>query len=106
MPTSAITASSSGDNTVVAAQAGYAIRVLGYVLTFSAAVNAKWKSGSSTDLTGLLYGIGTGPLPVVVPECGKVQRGWFQTAAGQALVLNLSGGVAVGGHVIYETTGQ
>lgn len=106
MPSAPITASAGGDNTVVAAVAGYSIRVLAFVLTFSAAVNAKFKSGASTDLTGLLYGIGTGPPPITAEVPGEVARGLFQTQKGEALVLNLSGAVAVGGFVVYETASQ
>jgi hypothetical protein len=104
-----ISASASGDNTVVAAVPGYAIRVVGYVLTFSAAVNARWMSdvgGGAVALSGLLYGVGTGPPPVAAPEMAFAARGWFQTAPGKALNLNLSGAVAVGGHVLYELAGQ
>lgn len=107
--TTVITASSSGDNTVVSGVAGFAIRVIGYVLTFSAAVNAQWYSdtgGSKVALSGLLYGVGTSPPPAVAPEALPGARGWFQTASGKALNLNLSGAVAVGGHVIYELVSQ
>src|SRR5215471_1579119 len=104
-----ITASASGDNTVVTAVAGYAIRVIGYCLTFSAAVNARWMSdvgGGAVALSGLLYGVGTGPPAVSASDVGVNGRGWFQTAAGKALNLNLSGAVAVGGHVLYELVSQ
>jgi len=100
-----ITASASGDNTIVAAVPNFAIRVIGYCLTFSAAVNAKWMSdvgGGAVALSGLLYGVGAAPIPVNLPDVGTNARGWFQTAAGKALNLNLSGAVAVGGHVVYE----
>jgi hypothetical protein len=78
--TAPIAASSSGDNPVVAAVAGRSVRVLGYILSFSAAVNVKWRSGG-TDLSGLLYA----PTPataLTVPAPRRGARGWFQTAAG------------------------
>ena len=81
---------------------GYSIRVIGFALSFSAAVNAKWKSGASTDLTGLLYGVGAGPPPVIADAPADLARGQFQTNKGDALILNLSGAVAVGGVVVYE----
>jgi hypothetical protein len=92
----AIAASSSGDNTVVAAVTSKKIRVLRWDLAANGNVNAKWKSGASTDKTGLYYltqyaGVGGSYCPV----------GLFETAAGEALVLNLSGAVAVGGVLTY-----
>lgn len=87
---------SSGANEIVAAVTGKRIRVLSYVLSASAAVNAKWQSGS-TDKTGLLYFAAAG-YGAVAPFN---EQGWFETAAGEALNLNLSGAVTVGGHVSY-----
>src|SRR5262245_14138300 len=107
--TAPITASASGDNTIVSAQPGYAIRVIGYVLTFSGAVNAQWFSdlgGGAVALSGLLYGLGTAPPPLVALEPGPNARGWFQTGAGKALNLKLSAATAVGGHLLYELLSQ
>lgn len=91
-----IAVASSGDNTVVAAVAGKKILVLAYNYMANGNVNAKWKSGASTDLTGLAY---------MQANTGKVApfgaTGWCITAAGQALVLNLSAATAVGGEVVY-----
>jgi hypothetical protein len=92
-----ISESSSGDNEVVAAVTGpdKKIRVLSYVLMTNAAVNAKWRS-ASTDKSGLLYcGANGGAVAPFSPV------GHFETVAGEALNLNLSGAVAVGGHVTY-----
>lgn len=106
MATAAIAASSSGDNTVVSAVSGKRIRVTGGVLSFSASVNAKWKSGASTDLTGLYYGAANTVVTFDYgPEGWGGMRGHFETAAGENLVLNLSGATAVGGHVVYEIVG-
>lgn len=94
----AIAAATSGNNTLVAAVTGKKIRVLAYKLTGSGAVNAKFQSGAGgTDLTGLEYiaaaggGVFAGFNPV----------GHFETAAGVLLNINLSGSVAVGGHLTY-----
>lgn len=98
-----ISASSNGNNTVVAAVTGKRIRVLGYVLSFSGTVNAKWNDGVN-DLSGLLYGLAGGSVvaPAVPPVVGA-QPGWLTTSAqGAALILVLSAGVAVGGHVLYD----
>lgn len=92
----AISASSSGDNTVVAAVTSKKIRVLRWSLSANGAVNAKWKSATAGDITGLRYlqqyGGGGGTL---------CEIGHFETTAGEALVLNLSAAVAVGGDLTY-----
>lgn len=93
-----IAASSSGDNTLVAAVTGKKIRVIAYNLMANGAVNAKFQSGASgTDLTGLKYcgAAGDGVCANYNPV------GWFETAAGSLLNLNLSGAVAVGGELVY-----
>ena len=91
-----IACSSSGDNTIVYAVTSKKIRVLAYVITASAAVNAKWKSLSTGDKSGLLYMAANGG--AAPPFC---PTGHFETAAGEALALNLSSAVAVGGHLTY-----
>lgn len=92
-----ISCSSSGDNEIVAAVTSKKIRVLQYLITASAAVNAKWQSSTAGDKTGLLYmaSAGQGAAPGFSPV------GQFETASGEALQLNLSGAVAVGGWVVY-----
>lgn len=92
----AVSASSSGDNTLLAAITGKKIRVVGGVLMAAGAVNAKFKSGASTDLTGLLRfdAAGSG---VALPE---MMAGLAETAAGEALVLNLSAATAVSGMLV------
>ena len=107
MPSVAISTSTTGDNTIVAAVPGSAIRVIGYVLTAANAVNVKWMSdvgGGAVSLSGLLQfsftTSGSVP-PIVAPKSLPGGRGWFQTAAGKALNLNLSGAVQVGGHRSY-----
>lgn len=91
-----ITASSSGLNEIVAAVAGKQIRVLAYNYISSGTVNAAWRTGATTVIGGLGYWVAnTGK---VAPFCPV---GWFETAVGEALNLNLSGAVAVGGEVTY-----
>lgn len=103
MATAAIAASASGDTELVAAVAGKRIRVISGVLSFGGTVNAKFNSGGSTDLTGLYYGIlGTAVPFDYGPEGMGGMRGHFETAPGEALNINLSGAVAVGGHLVYE----
>lgn len=93
----AISASSSGNNTLVAAVASKKIRVLALWLTSNGAVNVKFQSGASgTDLTGLGYeAANTG---IVLPFSPV---GWFETASNTLLNANLSGAVAVGGSLVY-----
>jgi hypothetical protein len=60
-------------------------------------VNAKFQSGASgTDKTGLTY---------MIANSGIVRpfnpAGWFETAAGALLNLNLSAAIAVGGCLAY-----
>lgn len=92
-----ITASSANNNEIVAAVSGHHIRVLSYNYVVNAAVNAAWRSGATTVIGGLGYwgSQGTGK---VAPHN---KHGWFQTAAGEALNLHLSGAVAVGGECTY-----
>ncbi len=94
----AISAASSGNNTLVTAVTGKKIRVLAFSLMASGAVNAKFQSGTGgTDLTGLKYfaAAGAGISQPFNPV------GWFETASATLLNLNLSGAVAVGGELVY-----
>lgn len=91
----AISASDSGDNVIVAAVAGKRIRVLRWGLTAKGEVDAKWRSGSA-DVTG------ERPLTKYASAGGAYcPVGVFETAPGQALNLNLSAAVAVGGELTY-----
>lgn len=94
-----LSASSSGDNDIISAVASKRIVVRALLLTVNAAVNAKWRTSTgSVDITGLAYMDAKGGY--VLPYNGS---GWFQTAAGDKLQLNLSGAVAVGGMLVYGT---
>jgi|SRR5882762_316219 len=93
-----ITASSSGATTIVALVAAKKIRVLAWDLKVNAAVNFKWQSHvTPTDLTGLYYNSGQGD--GVARAFSPV--GYFETIAGEALDINLSGAAAVGGVLTY-----
>jgi hypothetical protein len=100
-----IAASASGDNAIVAAVAGKKIRVKAWsVSNLTAAAQAvKWRSGT-TDLTGL-WGIGAAIGVIAAQDLpGGPSQGtdfYFETAAGQALNLNLAAAIAVGGVVQY-----
>jgi len=90
-----IAASSSGSNAIVALVSGKKIRVIRWNASSNGSVNMKWQS-SATDITGLFYttqfaSAGGAYCPV----------GIFETASGEALNLNLSAAVAVGGVLTY-----
>lgn len=90
-----ISASSSGTNTLVSGTAGKRIVVLAYTLIANGTVNVKFQS-DSTDLSGLLYliaNVGASPAQGIY--------GQLATLKGGDLNLNLSGNVAVGGHLTY-----
>lgn len=92
-----IAVSSSGDNTLVAAVTSKKIRVLALWLTSNGSVNIKFESGAAgTDLTGLAYlVVNTGFVLPYNPV------GWFESASGVLLNVNLSAAVAVGGSLVY-----
>jgi hypothetical protein len=93
-----IAASSSGNNTLVAAVASKKLRVLAYNFMGAGAVNAKFQDGASgTDLTGLKY-INSAGQGICAPFNPV---GWFETTANTLLNLYLSGAVAVGGELVY-----
>ncbi|SDC06225.1 hypothetical protein SAMN05216337_1001158 [Bradyrhizobium brasilense] len=92
-----ISASASGANTVIASVSGKKIRVLEWNVLPHDAVNIKWQSHTAGDITGLLElaAKGNGIARPFNPV------GYFETTAGEALDLNLSSAVAVGGSLVY-----
>jgi hypothetical protein len=93
----AIAASSSGNNTLIAAVTSKKIRVLAVAFMANGTVNAKFQSGAGgTDLSGLFYMVAnTGAALPYNPA------GWFETASNTLLNLNLSAAIAVGGCITY-----
>lgn len=91
----AFTASTSGDNSVVAAVTSKKIRVLQWRLSSNGTVNVKWRS-STTDISGLTYLI-----QYAQAASGFSPIGRFETASGQALNINLSDNVSVSGEIAY-----
>jgi len=93
-----LSATSSGDSTVVSAVLGYTINVCSYVFVAAGDVSVKWRS-NTTDLSGAMPLIANGGIsaPVSSPGLGPL----FKTAAGQALNINLSSAVLVAGHIGY-----
>lgn len=100
--TAVIAASSSGDNSIVAAVAGKKIRVKAWSVSnlTAAAQSIKWRSGT-TDITGV-WGIGAVIGTIESRDFAPNPEFYFETAVGQALNLNLAAAIAVGGSVAYS----
>ena len=93
-----IAAAGSGDNTLVAAVTGKKIRVLALWLTMTGtAVTIRFESGAGgTALSGQATPLqGTS---IILP---LNELGWFETAAGSLLNLELGGAQAVAGCLVY-----
>jgi hypothetical protein len=104
MLSSPISAAASGPNTIVPAQTGRRIRVLGFLLSGAGAVNVTWQDGAANNLSGLLTIAGAGgtiTAPIAPPLVGS-ELYWMIGATSQALVLNLSAAVGVGGMVVWD----
>lgn len=93
-----ISVTAAGDNTVVAAVAGRKIRVLGVFLVASGGANTvRFESGAGgTALTGAMDLASDGQFAP-----GYNPLGWFETAAGALLNLELSAGTLVAGALTY-----
>ena len=89
-----ISAAAAGANAVWTPAAGKKFRLMGFHLSFSGTANAKWQDGA-TDITGLYYGVANTAINGGLPEA----NGYLSAAADNALNLNLSAAVAVGGLV-------
>ena len=92
-----IAASSSGDNTLVAAVVSKKIRVLSYTLVAAGAVVCRFEDGAGgTAKSGQMALAANGVLTVPFSPVGH-----FETTANTLLNLELSGAVSVAGHVCY-----
>lgn len=93
----AVISGASTNNTIVTAVAGKRIRVVCFALICASAVNVKFQSATSTDLTGAMpFGANGGIAPPFNP-CGH-----FETNVAELLNLNLSSGVQVSGWLDYQ----
>jgi hypothetical protein len=95
--TSAIATSSNGNTTIVAASGTKRVRVKRVSLMAAGNVSVKF-SDSHGDLTGQ-YPLVASTGFVMGPDDDEW---WFQTTAGDPLIINLSAAVAVGGVVGWE----
>lgn len=103
MPFAKIDTATSGDNTIVAAIPNREIRVINYTTIASGDVAIRWKSGASTALSGAMaLAANGGAAPSGTGQSPSGHIGLFETAPGEALVLNLSAAVQVSGHLAYQ----
>jgi hypothetical protein len=94
----AIAAALSGDNTIVGAVTGKRLRVLAVCLVAGGATTVRFESGSSgMALTGQMSLSANGGFVLPLNEAG-----WFETAVGALLNLELGGAVAVAGCLVYQ----
>lgn len=93
-----IDAATSGDNTLVDAVTGKRIVVTSLLLVGSGAVTARFESGAGgTALTGQMTMAAGSVIALPMSEAG-----YFQTAAGSLLNLELSGATTVDGFLTYR----
>lgn len=95
-----ISVSASGDSQIVALTAAKKVKVLSVALVASGTVSIKWRS-NTTDISGALPLVANSGF--ILPASSPGQGHYFETAAGEALNINLSGAVAVNGHISYYT---
>ena len=93
-----ISVNQAGDNQIIAAVTNQSIKVLSVALVAGGTVNLKWRS-ATTDLSGAIPLIANSGF--VLPASSPGQGNYLQTASGEALNINLSGGVQVSGHISY-----
>jgi hypothetical protein len=91
-----IDTASSGDNTIVAADATKKIKVVSYSIVVSAAVSVRWKSGATSKSGAMAFAANGG-----IALAGNVNAPLFETAVNNALVLNLGSANQASGHVAY-----
>ena len=93
---SPVTASNTGATTIVTGVNGRKLRVMAANVIASNVVNVKWQTQSGADLTGLAYLTSNGGYILPYNPIG-----WFETVISDALIINLSGSIPVGGHITY-----
>lgn len=92
-----VSASSSGDNTIVAGTAAQTVRVFKLVLVAASAVSVTIKDGAGSSLTGAIPLVANGSLVIDAPD-GEPE---FITSSGNGFIVNLSSAVTVTGWVQY-----
>lgn len=98
----AVSAASSGNNTVVAAVSGEKIKVLSVILIVSGDVDVRLESDADgTALTGVMSLASDGNGFVLPPA--PIGLHWVETVAGELLNLELSDAIQVSGCITYYT---
>lgn len=93
-----ISASSSGNNTLVTAVTGKKIRVLSAFFIAAGAVDVRFESAAGgTALTGVMSFPANGGISLPHNPAG-----WFETIASQLLNMELGGAVQVSGGFTYQ----
>jgi len=96
----AISAASSGDNTLVAALASNKTKVVGLFLVAAGDVNVRLEDGAGgTALTGVISL--TANNGFVLPLAAHPDLHWFETSVNTLLNLELSAAVQVSGALVY-----
>ena len=99
--TAALTPSSSGDNSIIAAPSAGPIKVWKIWFTAAGAVNVTFKDGASTSLSGAVVLTGAGSSFMLYYDGSP----HFVTSPGNAFIINLSGAVALAGQIYYTLGG-
>lgn len=95
-----ISGATSGDNTIIAADATKKIKVLSLFLVAVTAVTVRFESAAGgTALTGVMSIGATGGF--VLPAPSDPNNYWFATAANELLNMELGGAVQVSGAITY-----
>lgn len=93
-----INASASGDNIIVAGVAGKQVKVFRLKLIVAAAVVVLVKDGATVIDGPLSFSANEG---MILDWSGYDAPPWYTTSLGNALIMNLSTGVQVGGNLDY-----
>ena len=93
-----VNATSDGDNTVVAAVAGKSIRVLGYVLTATAAGLITLQDTAGTPVVHAQLSLATNG---TASYAGGLQAPAFETASGTGVEISNPSSVDTVGHLTY-----
>lgn len=91
-----VSVASSGDNSIVAADASNKIKLVSYTLVADAAVNVKWRN-ATTDISGAMAFAANGGAAAISQPSAHL----METSVNSALQLNLSSAVGVRGHISY-----
>jgi len=102
MPFAKIDTATSGDNTIVTAVPNRKIRVINYTTIASGDVSIRWKSASTAISGAMALATNGGAAPSGTGQSPSGHIGLFETAPGEALILNLSAAIQVSGHLAYQ----